>query len=140
MNKNNLHYIALLLLILLIAGISLANMQSVTVNFLLVQFKLPLIILILLCVLLGAFVMTLVNFSKGFSLKKNSRALKSNWRKKRKKLKQKTKITTKKAPIGAFFMLIYLHLITVAWRLLELGVKEDDTSSYQEKRFYTDTW
>jgi len=43
MNKNNLHYIALLLLILLIAGISLANMQS--------------------------------------------RALKSNWRKKRKKLK-----------------------------------------------------
>ena len=60
MNKNNLHYIALLLLILLIAGISLANMQSVTVNFLLVQFKLPLIILILLCVLLGAFVMTLV--------------------------------------------------------------------------------
>ena len=70
MNKNNLHYIALLLLILLIASISLANMQSVTVNFLLVQFKLPLIILILLCVLLGAFVMTLVNFSKGFSLKK----------------------------------------------------------------------
>ena len=70
MNKNNLHYIALLLLILLIAGISLANMQTVTVNFLLVQFKLPLIILILLCVLLGAFVMNLINFSKGFSLKK----------------------------------------------------------------------
>ena len=91
MNKNNLHYIALLLLILLIAGISLANMQSVTVNFLLVQFKLPLIILILLCVLLGAFVMTLVNFSKGFSLKKNSRALKSNWKKKRKKSRQKKK-------------------------------------------------
>ena len=72
MNKKNLHYIALLLSILLIAGISLANMQTVTVNFLLVQFKLPLIILILLCVLLGAFVMTLVNFSKGFSLKKRT--------------------------------------------------------------------
>ena len=42
MNKNNLHYIALLLLILLIAGISLANMQPVTVNFLLVQFKIAL--------------------------------------------------------------------------------------------------
>ena len=72
MNKNNLHYIALLLLILLIAGISLANMQSVTVNFLLVQFKLPLIILILLCVLLGAFVMTLVNFFKGLLPKKRT--------------------------------------------------------------------
>ena len=72
MNKRNLHYIALLLSILLIAGISLANMQTVTVNFLLVQFKLPLIILILLCVLLGAFVMTLVNFSKGFSPKKRT--------------------------------------------------------------------
>ena len=64
MNKNNLHYIALLLLILLIAGISLANMQSVTVNFLLVQFKLPLIILILSLCPLGAFVMTLVNFQR----------------------------------------------------------------------------
>ena len=69
MNKNNLHYIALLLLILLIAGISLANMQSVTVNFLLVQFKLPLIILILICVLLGSLVTFLVSLPKNFSLK-----------------------------------------------------------------------
>ena len=87
MNKKNLHYIALLLSILLIAGISLANMQPVTVNFLLVQFKLPLIILILLCVLLGAFVMTLVNFSKGFSLKKE---LKST----QKQLEEKKEIKT----------------------------------------------
>ena len=87
MNKKNLHYIALLLSILLIAGISLANMQTVTVNFLLIQFKLPLIILILLCVLLGAFVMTLVNFSKGFSLKKE---LKST----QKQLEEKKEIKT----------------------------------------------
>ena len=87
MNKNNLHYIALLLLILLIAGISLANMQSVTVNFLLVQFKLPLIILILLCVLLGAFVMTLVNFLKGFSLKKELKSTQKQLEEEKKEVK-----------------------------------------------------
>ena len=83
MNKKNLHYIALLLLILLIAGISLANMQTVTVHFLLVKFKLPLIILILLCVLLGAFVMNLVNFSKGFSLKKELKSTQKQLEKER---------------------------------------------------------
>ena len=110
MNKNNLHYIALLLLILLIAGISLANMQSVTVNFLLVQFKLPLIILILLCVLLGAFVMTLVNFSKGFSLKKE---LKS------------TQKQLKKHHSVLFSCCSNDFLLVDAWRLLELGVKRE---------------
>lgn len=124
MNKNNLHYIALLLLILLIAGISLANMQSVTVNFLLVQFKLPLIILILLCVLLGAFVMTLVNFSKGFSLKKELKSTQKQLEEEKKEVKIEEKITTKKAPIGAFFMLMYLLLLVISWRLLELGVKK----------------
>ena len=93
MNKNNLHYIALLLLILLIAGISLANMQTVTVNFLLVQFKLPLIILILLCVLLGAFVMTLVNFSKGFgfSLKKELKSTQKQLEEEKKEIKTEEK-------------------------------------------------
>lgn len=123
MNKNNLHYIALLLLILLIAGISLANMQSVTVNFLLVQFKLPLIILILLCVLLGAFVMTLVNFSKGFSLKKELKSTQKQLEEEKKEVKIEEKITTKKAPIGAFFMLMYLLLLVISWRLLVLRVK-----------------
>ena len=93
-NKNNLHYIALLLLILLIAGISLANMQSVTVNFLLVQFKLPLIILILLCVLLGAFVMTLVNFSKGFSLKKELKSTQKQLEEEKKEVKIEEKNNT----------------------------------------------
>ena len=81
MNKNNLHYIALLLLILLIAGISLANMQSVTVNFL----------LILLCVLLGAFVMTLVNFSKGFSLKKELKSTQKQLEEEKKEIKTEEK-------------------------------------------------
>ena len=67
--KEKLHYILLLITILLVAGISLANMQTVTVNFLLVQFKLPLIILILVCVLLGSLVTFLVSLPKNFSLK-----------------------------------------------------------------------
>ena len=87
MNKKNLHYIDLLLSILLIHGISLANIQTVTVNFLLVQFKLPLIILILLCVLLGAFVMTLVNFSKGFSLKKELKSTQKQLEEEKKEIK-----------------------------------------------------
>ena len=41
MNKRKLQYVALLISVLLIAIISLANMQTVTVNFLLVQFKTP---------------------------------------------------------------------------------------------------
>ena len=69
MNKRKLQYVALLISVLLIAIISLANMQTVTVNFLLVQFKLPLIILILVCVLLGSLVTFLVSLQKNFSLK-----------------------------------------------------------------------
>lgn len=126
MNKNNLHYIALLLLILLIAGISLANMQSVTVNFLLVQFKLPLIILILLCVLLGAFVMTLVNFSKGFSLKKELKSTQKQLEEEKKEVKIEEKNNKlKKHRSVLFIMLICLLLLAISWRLLELRVKRE---------------
>ena len=69
MNKRKLQYVALLIAVLLIAIISLANLQTVTVNFLLIQFKLPLIILILVCVLLGSLVTFLVSLPKNFSLK-----------------------------------------------------------------------
>ena len=69
MNKRKLQYVTLLISVLLIAIISLANMQTVTVNFLLVQFKLPLIILILICVLLGSLVTFLVSLPNNFSLK-----------------------------------------------------------------------
>ena len=76
MTKKKVQYVALLISILLIAIISLANMQTVTVNFLLVQFKLPLIILILICVLLGSLVTFLVSLPKDFSLKNELKSVK----------------------------------------------------------------
>ena len=68
--KEKLHYILLLITILLVAGISLANMQSVNVSFILFSFKLPLIILILVSVLLGSVTTFLISMLKNFSLKK----------------------------------------------------------------------
>ena len=68
--KEKLHYILLLITVLLVAGISLANMQSVNVSFILFSFKLPLIILILISVLLGSFTTFLISMVKNFSLKK----------------------------------------------------------------------
>ena len=67
--KEKLHYILLLITVLLVAGISLANMQSVNVSFILFSFKLPLIILILISVLLGS-ITTFLSMVKNFSLKK----------------------------------------------------------------------
>ena len=68
--KEKLHYILLLITVLLVAGISLANMQSVNVSFILFSFKLPLIILILISVLLGSITTFLISMVKNFSLKK----------------------------------------------------------------------
>ena len=88
MNKRKLQYVALLISVLLIAIISLANMQTVTVNFLLVHFKLPLIILILICVLLGSLVTFLVSLPKDFSLKNELKSAKKQlgqkWQEKKK--------------------------------------------------------
>ena len=42
--KEKLHYILLLITVLLVASISLANIQSVNVSFILFSFKLPLIL------------------------------------------------------------------------------------------------
>ncbi|MBZ2133684.1 lipopolysaccharide assembly protein LapA domain-containing protein [Streptococcus gordonii] len=69
--KEKLHYILLLITVLLVAGISLANMQSVNVSFILFSFKLPLIILILISVLLGSITTFLISMVKNFSLKKD---------------------------------------------------------------------
>ena len=69
MMKERMHYLLLLLAILLIAGLSLANMQSVTVSFILFRFKIPLILLILLSVLLGARTTILISMPKNFSLR-----------------------------------------------------------------------
>ena len=68
--KEKLHYILLLITVLLVAGISLTNMQSVNVSFILFSFKLPLIILILISVLLGSVTTFLISMVKNFSLKK----------------------------------------------------------------------
>ena len=68
--KEKLHYILLLITVLLVAGISLANMQNVNVSFILLSFKLPLIILILVSVLLGSVTTFLISMLKNFSLKK----------------------------------------------------------------------
>lgn len=58
--KGNVRYITILLSILFIAVISLANMQEVTVNLLLIHFRLPLILLILLSLLVGALMSMLI--------------------------------------------------------------------------------
>ncbi|WP_314479347.1 LapA family protein [Streptococcus cristatus] len=80
--KEKLHYILLLITILLVASISLANMQSVNVSFIVFNFKLPLIILILVSVLLGSVTTFLISMPKNFSLKnelkKTKEALKTS--------------------------------------------------------------
>ena len=80
--KEKFHYILLLITILLVASISLANMQSVSVSFILFSFKLPLIILILVSVLLGSVTTFLISMPKNFSLKnelkKTKEALKTS--------------------------------------------------------------
>ena len=76
--KEKLHYILLLITVLLVAGISLGNMQSVNVSFILFSFKLPLIILILVSVLLGSITTFLISMSKNFSLKKELKKTKES--------------------------------------------------------------
>ena len=73
--KQKIHYLLLILSILLIAALSLANMQSVEISFLLGSFKLPLIILILLSVFLGALIAFLLGLPKNFSMKKELKAV-----------------------------------------------------------------
>ncbi|MEW4353472.1 LapA family protein [Streptococcus pneumoniae] len=67
--KDNIRYILLLITILLIAGLSVANFESVKVSYLFGEFQLPLIILILLSVLLGSIGTFLISMPKNFSLK-----------------------------------------------------------------------
>ncbi|KXT77375.1 hypothetical protein STRDD10_00014 [Streptococcus sp. DD10] len=73
--KTRIHYILLLLSLLIVAAISLANMQSIEVSFLLGSFRLPLIILILISVLLGSLITFLIGLPKNFSMKKRMKEL-----------------------------------------------------------------
>lgn len=67
--RQKLHYITVLLLILLIAGLSLANMERVKVSYLFGHFQLPLIILILSSVLLGAIIASLISLGRHWTIK-----------------------------------------------------------------------
>lgn len=66
MNKR-LHLILLVLAALLIASLSIANMQAIPINFLIGTVKVPLIILILLCVILGFLLEILVSLPKSMT-------------------------------------------------------------------------
>lgn len=68
--KIKFQIILLLLAILLIATLSIVNMQSVSINFLVGSFQLPLIIVILCSVLLGMMITFLLGLPQTFSLKK----------------------------------------------------------------------
>lgn len=88
--KTKLHYIAILLLVLLIAGLSLANMETVKVSYLFGHFQLPLIILILVSVLLGAIVASLLGMSKQFSNKAELKQALKELEQQKQALKEKT--------------------------------------------------
>ncbi|OLF48646.1 hypothetical protein BU202_03260 [Streptococcus cuniculi] len=87
--KTKLHYIAILLLVLLIAGLSLANMETVKVSYLFGHFQLPLIILILVSVLLGAIVASLLGLSKQFSIKAELKQAKKELENQKQRLEEK---------------------------------------------------
>ena len=100
--KEKLHYILLLITILLVAGISLANMQSVNVSFILFSFKLPLIILILVSVLLGSVTTFLISMLKNFSLKKEL-----------KKTKEALKNSHTENSVGNYSSLVFLYSLLI---------------------------
>ena len=100
--KEKLHYILLLITVLLVAGISLANMQSVNVSFILFSFKLPLIILILISVLLGSITTFLISMVKNFSLKKDL-----------KKTKEVLEKSHTKNQVGNHSSLVFLYFLLI---------------------------
>lgn len=67
--RQKLHYITVLLLILLILCLALANMEKVKVSYLFGNFQLPLIILILSSVLLGAVIASLISLGRHWTIK-----------------------------------------------------------------------
>ena len=105
--KEKLHYILLLITVLLVAGISLANMQSVNVSFILFSFKLPLIILILISVLLGSITTFLISMVKNFSLKKEL-----------KETKKVLENSHSKNQVGIYSSLVFLYSF-----LIDIGKK-----------------
>ena len=124
--KEKLHYILLLITVLLVAGISLANMQSVNVSFILFSFKLPLIILILISVLLGSITTFLISMVKNFSLKKEL-----------KKTKEILENSHSKNQVGIYSSLVFLYSF-----LIDIGKKSQSNhpQANQQKGKSVDAW
>ena len=124
--KEKLHYILLLITVLLVAGISLANMQSVNVSFILFSFKLPLIILILISVLLGSITTFLISMVKNFSLKKEL-----------KETKEVLENSHSKNQVGIYSSLVFLYPF-----LIDIGKKSQSNppQANQQKGKSVDAW
>ncbi|KRK49006.1 hypothetical protein FC96_GL001328 [Secundilactobacillus kimchicus JCM 15530] len=80
------------MLIILISIFTIANVENVRVNFLVANFNIPLIILILLNLLIGAFLTFLVTSLNSLKIKKKIRALETSYQE---KIDQQTKRLTK---------------------------------------------
>lgn len=87
--RQKLHYITVLLLILLIAGLSLANMERVKVSYLFGHFQLPLIILILSSVLLGAVIASLISLGRHWTIKAELKQAKKELDEQKQRLEEK---------------------------------------------------
>lgn len=104
MKKQSTTIISIVLLILIVI-FALLNTESVTVNLLATQVKVPLVLLIFICLLIGALIIYLFSLSNTYKLKKELKDLQSsskaiqNYRQQITKLKQEkqqlqTKVTS----------------------------------------------
>ncbi|HFI0136182.1 TPA: lipopolysaccharide assembly LapA domain-containing protein [Streptococcus suis] len=74
--KQKLSLIGLVLIILLTVVLSLTNRQVVVVNYLIGQFRMPLILVIIGSLLIGMFIQYLLGLTKNMSLKSEIKNLK----------------------------------------------------------------
>lgn len=88
--KKQVYIIISIVLVILIALLALANTAATDINFLFTTIKMPLILLILVCLLIGAFFMFVLSMSS--AMKKNSeiKNLKNEVEQTKRELGQKT--------------------------------------------------
>lgn len=77
MKKQSTTIISIVLLILIVI-FALLNTESVTVNLLATQVKVPLVLLIFICLLIGALIIYLFSLSNNYKLKKELKDLQSS--------------------------------------------------------------
>ena len=89
--KRQVYIIISIVLVILIALLALANTAATDINFLFTTIKLPLILLILVCLLIGAFFMFVLSMMSS-AMKKNSeiKNLKNEVEQTKRELGQKT--------------------------------------------------